>query len=41
MPKEPANDDQKQKPQAPDEKNEMEKVQQDAAEKREEEGGYQ
>ena len=36
-----ANNDQKQKPQGSDDKNEMEKVQEDAAEKREEEGGYQ
>ena len=39
MPNEPKPQDQ-QKP-APDEKNELEKVQEDASEKREEEGGYQ
>ena len=40
MPKEPANDDQKQKPQD-EQQSDLERAQKDAAEKREDEGGYQ
>ena len=41
MPKEPANGDQKQMPKEEHQQDDMEKTQKDAAEKREDEGGYQ